>query len=145
MAVVRTSPSIVGKGSPAAHLAGPARDRSKPQLIVVDDDDDYREITSAELTDCGFDVISFNDGPPLIHYFASGNSADAVVLDWNLSSVMGIDLLPRLRKDESVRNLVNSSRDIPPDAIANSLCCVLPLPKTRPKMGALKGISVSPI
>src|SRR5688572_21719663 len=97
MMATQTLVNTAGNTSQAAPFVSSTGTKNKIHLILVDDDEDYREITAVELADYGFDVITFGDGPPLIHYFAGGNSADAVVLDWNLPSVMGIDLVPRLR------------------------------------------------
>ncbi|WP_245924094.1 response regulator transcription factor [Niveispirillum cyanobacteriorum] len=68
------------------------------RLALVDDDDDFREVVGAELEDHGFAVTSFPDGPPLLDYLADGNEADVIVLDWNLPTWNGIDLLPQLRR-----------------------------------------------
>lgn len=77
----------------------PGETPARARLALVDDDDDYREIISAELTDRGFAVTSFKDGPPLLEHFNAGNEADVIVLDWNLPSVVGVDLLPVLRNN----------------------------------------------
>jgi two-component system response regulator ChvI len=70
------------------------------RLILVDDDDDFREAASAELTDLGFSVTSFGDGTAMLASVAEGNiAADVIVLDWGLPSLAGIDLLPRLRRE----------------------------------------------
>jgi len=68
------------------------------RLLLVDDDDDFREAVGAELGDYGFDVVVFPDGKPLLDYFERGESADVIILDWNLPNISGIDLLPMLRK-----------------------------------------------
>jgi two-component system response regulator ChvI len=68
------------------------------RLILVDDDDDFREAVGAELSDYGFEVIDFDDSQPLFDYFAAGSSADVIVLDWNLPTTNGIDILPQLRR-----------------------------------------------
>src|SRR6185312_7885662 len=68
------------------------------RLIFVDDDDDYREAASGELADLGFSVQSFSDGPTMLTSVLDGIDADVIVLDWNLPSLTGIDLLPRLRR-----------------------------------------------
>ena len=67
-------------------------------LAFVEDDDDYREAVSNELSDHGFTVDRFSDGSGLLDFFAGGGEADIILLDWNLPSVSGIDLLPRLRR-----------------------------------------------
>lgn len=68
------------------------------RLVLVDDDDAYREAAGAELVDLGFEVASFPDGASMFEHFEQGNSADVVVLDWKLPQVAGIDLLPQLRR-----------------------------------------------
>ncbi len=97
MMVPQPLSNTVGNASRTFPLTRRARNSGKPHLILVDDDEDYREIAAAELTDQGFDVMTFDDGPPLVRHFAGGSSADVLLLDWNLPSVKGIDLLPRLR------------------------------------------------
>jgi two-component system response regulator ChvI len=74
----------------------PVGDRIR--LILVDDDDDYREAASGELTDLGFAVQSFADGTAMLGSVMDGVDADVIVLDWNLPTMSGIDLLPRLRR-----------------------------------------------
>src|SRR6188474_2011132 len=69
------------------------------RLILVDDDDDFREAASGELTDLGFAVQSFADGQSMLSSVADGTTADVIVLDWGLPSISGIDLLPRLRRE----------------------------------------------
>lgn len=73
-------------------------DESQIRVVLVDDDHDFREVAGAELGDYGFDVTDFQDGPLLLDYFAAGNSTDVIILDWDLPSVTGIDLLPQLRR-----------------------------------------------
>jgi len=67
-------------------------------LVLVEDDPDYREAMSAELAEHGFDVVGFADGPPALEYFANGHGADVVVLDWRLQTMSGLDVLTQLRR-----------------------------------------------
>ena len=69
------------------------------RLILVDDDDDFREAVFGELADHGFAVQCFSDGASMLASVADGANADIIVLDWGLPSVSGIDLLPRLRRE----------------------------------------------
>lgn len=90
-------------GSPAAGLTEPARDKENlperaVKLVLVEDDQDFREAAAAELEDLGFEVECFADGAALLEAFANGCSADVIVLDWNLPALTGIDLIPRLRR-----------------------------------------------
>jgi two-component system response regulator ChvI len=68
------------------------------RMILVDDDEDFREAASIELEDLGFAVKSFPDGTTLLAAVAEGIAADVIVLDWNMPAITGIDLLPRLRR-----------------------------------------------
>jgi two-component system response regulator ChvI len=90
-------------GSPTHGLSEPARGKETPpersvKLVFVEDDQDLREAAAAELEDLGFEVECFADGAALLDAFANGASADVIVLDWNLPSLSGIDLIPRLRR-----------------------------------------------
>jgi two-component system response regulator ChvI len=71
---------------------------SRIRVAFVEDDDEYGEVVSCELTDHGFDVTTFSDGNALLAAFSDGADAEIIVLDWSLPNVSGIDLLPRLRR-----------------------------------------------
>ncbi len=77
----------------AEGAAGAARIR----LVLVDDDEPFREAASGELGDMGFEVVALDGGRALLDYFERGNSADVIVLDWKMPGGAGIDLLPQLR------------------------------------------------
>jgi len=68
------------------------------RVLMVDDDEDYREAVSGELTDHGFDVVGLGDGDAMFEYFGSGRGADVVVLDWRLPGASGLDLLRQSRR-----------------------------------------------
>jgi two-component system, OmpR family, response regulator ChvI len=70
---------------------------AKIRLILVDDDGDYREAATMELETLGFQIDSFPEAEPMFEHLMKGEKADAIVLDWVLSSGPGIELLPRLR------------------------------------------------
>jgi CheY-like chemotaxis protein len=68
------------------------------RVLFVEDDEDYREIVSSELTWHGFAVRSFADGDALLGSLDAAAKADVIVLDWRLPTISGIDLLPQLRR-----------------------------------------------
>ncbi len=68
------------------------------RILLVEDDDDYREIVGSELSWHGFDVHSFADGDSLLGSLDITADADVIVLDWRLPNISGIDLLPQLRE-----------------------------------------------
>lgn len=64
----------------------------------MDDDPDFREAMSGELTEHGFEVTCFADGTSALQYFTEGRNADVVVLDWRLQAASGLDVLNQLRR-----------------------------------------------
>jgi two-component system response regulator ChvI len=68
------------------------------RVLLVEDDEDYREIVGDELSWHGFAVRSFADGDSLLGSLDSAVEADVIVLDWRLPTISGIDLLLQLRQ-----------------------------------------------
>jgi two-component system, OmpR family, response regulator ChvI len=68
------------------------------RVVIVEDDENYREIVSSELGWHGFAVRSFADGDALLGSLDAAAEADVIVLDWRLPTISGIDLLPQLRQ-----------------------------------------------
>lgn len=76
----------------------PTSRRRSISLVLVDDDDDFREAASGELEDLGFSVRSFADGADMLAAFGRGMRADVIVLDWFMPAMMGIDVLAHVRR-----------------------------------------------
>jgi CheY-like chemotaxis protein len=68
------------------------------RVLLVEDDEDYREIVGSELSWHGFAACSFADGASLLGLLDTAAEADVIVLDWRLPNISGIDLLPQLRQ-----------------------------------------------
>jgi two-component system response regulator ChvI len=68
-----------------------------PDVLLVDDDEDYREVLSADLIDRGFSVSCFADGLTLLEALTNGIEAQIVLLDWALPEKSGLELLGALR------------------------------------------------
>src|ERR1700733_6591309 len=66
------------------------------RVLIVEDDESYREIVSSELEWHGFAVRSFADGDELLGSLDAAAEADVIVLDWRLPTISGIDLLSQL-------------------------------------------------
>src|SRR5690348_12894426 len=98
---LRSAAGVPGP-SPVVPEIGQGGKDSLPQkpikLVLVEDDEEFREAAAAELEDLGFEVDCFADGTSLLDAFAAGATADVIVLDWNLPTLSGIDLIPRLRR-----------------------------------------------
>jgi len=73
-------------------------------VVVVDDDDLFRESLEQNLVDAGFRVTTFPDGPSALSAFAGDREPNLVLLDWKMPAMNGIEVLRRLRE---------ISRDVP--------------------------------
>jgi two-component system response regulator ChvI len=65
-------------------------------IVLVDDDEHYREALSADLADRGFAVSCFADGPSFLTAMSKGVEADVALLDWVLPEMSGFELLEGL-------------------------------------------------
>jgi two-component system response regulator ChvI len=65
-------------------------------LLLVDDDDLFRESLGLNLVDEGYEVTSFANGQDALAYLDEGR-ADVMLLDWRMPNLTGIDLLRRMR------------------------------------------------
>jgi two-component system response regulator ChvI len=68
-------------------------------IVVVDDDDLFRESIEQNLTESDYQVIAFADAPSAHDYLSSQEAADLVLLDWKMSPMSGIELLRKLRAE----------------------------------------------
>jgi two-component system response regulator ChvI len=68
------------------------------RIVLVDDDDSFRESLGLNLVDEGFDVVSFSGGAPALDYFARGGEAAVILLDWRMPVMNGLEVLRSLRR-----------------------------------------------
>ena len=69
-----------------------------PHLLLVDDDDLFRESLGLNLIDEGHEVTSFANGREALAYLESGGSGDVMLLDWRMPGLNGLDVLRRMRR-----------------------------------------------
>jgi len=69
-----------------------------PNLLLVDDDDLFRESLGLNLIDEGYSVTSFDNGREALAFLEGGGTADVVLLDWRMPQLTGIDVLRRIRR-----------------------------------------------
>jgi two-component system, OmpR family, response regulator ChvI len=84
-------------------------DETTPQgarLVLVDDDDSFRESLGLNLIDEGFSVVSFDNGAAALEHFQSGATADAILLDWRMPGMNGLEVLRRLRAGGSTTPVI---------------------------------------
>jgi two-component system response regulator ChvI len=69
-----------------------------PHLLLVDDDDLFRESLGLNLIDEGYEVTSFSNGRQALAYLEGGGGADVMLLDWRMPELTGLDVLRRMRR-----------------------------------------------
>jgi two-component system response regulator ChvI len=82
--------------SPAGEVAPAIPTR----LLLVDDDDFFRESLGLNLIDEGFAVTSFSNGADTLKFFEAGGEADVLLLDWRMPGMDGLEVLRQLRRRE---------------------------------------------
>jgi two-component system, OmpR family, response regulator ChvI len=85
---------------------GPAPSLPPVRIVLVDDDDSFRESLGLNLIDEGFAVVSFDNGAPALDYFAQGGEADVILLDWRMPGMNGLEVLRRLRRSGSTTPVI---------------------------------------
>src|SRR5215470_15272864 len=66
-------------------------------LLLVDDDDLFRESLGLNLIDEGYEVTSFANGRDVLDYLDRGGGADVMLLDWRMLNLTGLDMLRQIR------------------------------------------------
>ena len=69
-------------------------------VLVVDDDDLFRESVSTNLADAGFTTDCFAGGVEAIDYLIRSPNADLILLDWKMPGMTGIEVLQRMRTEK---------------------------------------------
>jgi two-component system response regulator ChvI len=71
------------------------------RVVVVDDDPLFLSTLALNLEDAGFDVAAFSGGAAALDHFNAGAPPDAIILDWHMPEMDGLELLQRLRAQGS--------------------------------------------
>ena len=74
------------------------RDRERPLILVVEDQDELRRLYVEQLAICGFDVIEATNGEDAISHTAS-RAPDVVLMDLSLPVLDGWEATRRLKAD----------------------------------------------
>jgi two-component system, OmpR family, response regulator RegX3 len=88
----------------------------RPTILVVDDEESYRDALSVALECEGFDVETAADGPEAIERFDATNPA-LVLLDVMLPRMSGVDVCRELRTRSQVPIIMVTARNSEIDAV----------------------------
>ncbi|MCW5744620.1 MAG: response regulator transcription factor [Alphaproteobacteria bacterium] len=78
--------------------ASPSKDAGPQRVVLVDDDDMFREALRNNLKDAGLDVLAFGDSRVALEHLRVDRSATLALLDWKMPAMSGIELLRKMRE-----------------------------------------------
>jgi two-component system, OmpR family, response regulator ChvI len=67
------------------------------RIVVVDDDPLFLSTLTLNLEDAGFDVTAFTGSAAALDHLCAVRQPDALILDWHMPEMDGLELLQRLR------------------------------------------------
>jgi len=70
----------------------------RARVVLVDDDELFRESLGQNLNDAGFAVRDFGSGEAALEHLLADGADDIVLLDWKMPGMNGIELLRRIRQ-----------------------------------------------
>src|ERR1700752_4486685 len=84
----------------ASPTSSPSTKQIPPRVrvLLIDDDDEFRESLSINLMDEGFAATTFANGASALEHVAAGESADVILLDWRMPGMNGLEVLRELRQ-----------------------------------------------
>lgn len=88
----------------APSWAIPTRAAAPPKLLLVEDDEVLTELLRYNLEANGFEVLATDDGSVALA-LADGEGVAAVIVDWSMPKLSGIEVCRRLRLNPSSRHL----------------------------------------
>ena len=84
--------------SQAARIGTKPSTTRHARILVVDDDEEFRQSLAYSLMDNGFDAVACASGPAALEYIGAGKSADLILLDWRMPGMNGLEVLRELRQ-----------------------------------------------
>jgi two-component system response regulator ChvI len=73
-------------------------DSAQKRVVIVDDDDLFRESLGLNLSEEGYQVVDFDNGEDALTFLLGGQQTDVVLLDWRMPVMDGLGVLRRLRE-----------------------------------------------
>lgn len=78
--------------------------KSKPLVLIVEDESDLVTLLEYNLGKEGYDVLAAEDGEEGL-FLARQHQPDVLLLDWMLPRLSGLDMCRQLRKDRETRDI----------------------------------------
>ncbi|HXP74789.1 MAG TPA: response regulator transcription factor [Stellaceae bacterium] len=96
--MIQQSELTVAETSQPSPSVGYSKQARRISILLVDDDDLYRDALQTHLADEGLEVASFSSGRAGLDHLDAGNVVDAILLDWRMPEMNGLEVLRQLRE-----------------------------------------------
>lgn len=100
-------PSTAPAPTPPPPPAPPRKPSKQTHILLVEDNDDTRNILSRLLTSRGYSVCSAHDAPSALKA-VTGNSFDLVISDIGLPNISGFDLMRQIQEKTPMKGIAIS-------------------------------------
>jgi DNA-binding response OmpR family regulator len=74
------------------------------KILVVEDDDEIRELICFKLRGAGYDVVDANDGEQGLE-LALRSDPDLAIIDWMMPRMSGVETVTAMRADDNARDI----------------------------------------
>jgi CheY-like chemotaxis protein len=93
-------PRVQGKQQPTRHFEVPASSNhfTGATILLVDDDDAVRDVTTSMLRDAGYVVVEAGSGGAALEVIQSGIALDLVLLDFAMPGMNGAELARQVQR-----------------------------------------------
>jgi two-component system chemotaxis response regulator CheY len=72
------------------------------RALIVDDSKAMRTILKKIVAQCGYDeIVEAGNGAEALVYLRRNGAPDLMLVDWNMPEMTGIELITRVRKDDT--------------------------------------------
>jgi len=95
----------------------PARD-APASILVVDDDDEVREMLAETLRDCGYAVLQASSAEQALAIISAGPSVRMMISDVRMPGMSGLDLVERVLHDQPGIKVILMSGYFHPQPVA---------------------------
>ncbi len=75
------------------------------QVVIIDDEQDIRELVELHLKRAGFSTVCFENGGDFFNWLSAGNEPSVCILDIMLPDMQGTDICRRIRSSQQLSTL----------------------------------------
>jgi two-component system, cell cycle sensor histidine kinase and response regulator CckA len=102
-------------------------DNNREAILIVEDDDNVREVVSSMLSTLGYQVSNCSNGPEALE-ICSSSTFDLILVDMIMPKMSGTELISKLKEDEnSAKTLIMTAYGVTKESVDNDTI-IIPKP-----------------